>query len=267
MSRKILTFSGLPFSGSTYLGKSLSAFGNTTYLGETNRLEVFRDFNDVPLPVVCSDCAVLGQICPFWSSNFIGSLNHLSRASAFNQILEFASGRLLIDGSKFHELCNHHSMIYQNFGNSFEIFSLLLIREPLDWFASFCLSIDPNQPENFEQDALYVWKTGISQMIQRLRQFEIPYKVVQTEHLWESHSEHDRTMNAILEFVNFDLTDLSLPPSATHQIGGNEYVLNLTNRDVSERNEIMNHLKSRFHSTVMNDSEIQSYISSLGLSY
>jgi hypothetical protein len=266
MSRKILTFSSLPFSGSTYLGKSLSTFGNTTYLGETNRLKVFSDFNNPP-PTACSDCAVLGQICSFWSNNFISSLNHLSRTSAFNQLLEVFRSRIVIDGSKFHEMCNHHPMIYQNFSNSFEIFSLLLIREPLDWAASFCLAVDPDQPENFEQDALYCWKTGISEMIQRLHLFKIPYKVVQTEHLWESHLEHERTMNAILEFVNFDLTDLSLPPSANHQIGGNEYVLNLANRDVSERNEDMKRLKNRFHSSVLNDSEIQRTIRSLGLSY
>lgn len=267
MSRKILTFSSLPFSGSTYLGKSLSAFGSTTYLGETNRLKVFCDFNDVQLLNVCSDCAVLGKICPFWSNNFISSLNRLSRTSAFNQILESTSSRILIDGSKFHELCNHHSMMYKNFGNCFEILSLLLIREPLDWAASFCLSIDPDQPEKFEQDALHVWKTGISEMIQRLHLFKIPYKVVQTEHLWESHLEHERTMNAILKFVNFELTDLSVPPSATHQIGGNEYVLNLIDRDVSEREQEMNYLKNRFKTAVLNDSDIQRITSSVGLIY
>lgn len=267
MSRKILTFSCLPFSGSTYLGKSLSAFGNTNYLGETNRLKVFRDFNDVPLPTVCSDCAVLGLNCPFWSCDFINSLKHLSRNSAFNQILEKAGTRILIDGSKFHELCDHQSMIYQNFGNSFEIASLLLIREPLDWTAAFCYAINPNRPEIFEQDAIHVWKTGISEMIRKLHSFKIPYKIVQTEHLWDSHLEHERTMNAILEFVNFDLTDLLLPATANHQVGGNEYILNLTNRDVSERNEVMKFLKNRFHSAVKNDSEIGRIISSLGLIY
>ena len=157
--------------------------------------------------------------------------------------------------------------MYKNFGNCFEILSLLLIREPLDWAAAFFLSIDPEQPEKFEQDALHVWKTGISEMVQRLHLFKIPYKVVQTEHLWESHLEHERTMNAILRFVNFELTDLSVPPSATHQIGGNEYVLNLIDRDVSEREQEMNYLKNRFKTAVLNDSDIQRITSSLGLIY
>ncbi len=267
MSRKILTFSCLPFSGSTILGKSLSAFGNTTYLGETNRLEIFREFKDVPLPTICSDCAALEQICPVWNSKFFNSLNHLSRQSAFSKILEVVSSRVLIDGSKFHESCNHHSMIYENFDQAFEISSLLLIREPLDWTASFCLSVDQTNPENFEQDAIHVWKTGITEMIQRLHVFKIPYKVVQTEHLWENHLEYERTMNAIFDFVNLDLEDLSLPPTPTHQIGGNEYVLNLINRDVSERNQIMKQLKNRFRSKVLNDPDIQRIIGSLGLTY
>ena len=236
MIKKLITFSCLPFTGSTRIGIGLSRLRNITYLGEVSRLE--RG---------CSYCTQRGNDCVFWPPELDSTISDLDPITRYELLINRVHGEVVIDGSKAGEELwqrnGNNDIVYGNFAKRFALSSLLLVRNIEDWVISASLAEDSVNPQEHFLRALNHYVDTYRAILNRLHLYRVRHLVVRTEDTW-TLQPGSPLFNQLTQFL--DLSDflLDTDPVPVHQVGGNNYTIGTWERDQTERDLIFqDHLK------------------------
>jgi hypothetical protein len=205
---------GTPYSGSTILGNFLNASQDAIYLGEVDRLRIFKNYESEAKQYVTQSAVSLlnSQKDEFWTADFLNKLSSLEDNHMYLKILTRFQEPVIIDGSKWVSWCRR----VQPLLNNFKIKVLLTVKNPFGFFNSYGLA----NPSISGHDIVKFYIDTYLDATRTCVFYNIPYLVINIENFM---TNKNNILQIICDFVNisFDDSMLSYWKYKNISLGGN----------------------------------------------
>lgn len=216
VTKSVLFIIGTSFCGSTALGNKLNAHPDATFIGESDRLQFFGQYEGYSNYYTnkCTLCSTRDSYdCPLWSEGLIADAERQpSLAAQYLHLIKDFPGEVVIDGSKNPDWIAR----LIDSGLNIPVRAILLVRNPL----AFSVSNRGAVPDEPLWKSAEGWQNLYSHALRVLSSRNIPMMILRNEDVVSNLGE---SINLIHKFAGLrtDESWRNHTCKASHSIGGN----------------------------------------------